>query len=83
MRNNNTLAIKVIDSENDIKGAVKMEKGSKEFCYIYNKDQSDFYFSEGIVPFKTGKGALGDDYVKFRNTESLRKAFAKWCDRKH
>jgi len=60
-----------------------MKKGNKDFYYIYNKDQSDFYFKEGVLPLNTGKGTRGDDYVKFRNTESLQKAFAKWCNRKY
>jgi len=55
----------------------------KEFTWIYNGEQSDFYFSEGITPLTTGKGSKGDDYVKFRNDDELQRAFTKWCTRKH
>lgn len=54
----------------------------KEFVYIYNQYQSEYYFSKGIVPVKIGRGMKGDVYVMFRNTEELQQAFTEWCTRK-
>ena len=56
-------------------------RNEKEFVYIYNQYQSEFYFSKGIVPVKVGTGSKGDFYVMFKNTKELQKAFTEWCNR--
>lgn len=53
----------------------------KEFVWIYNPTQSEFYFSKDIVPVTIGTGSKGDAYVKFRNTDELNIAFTEWCTR--
>jgi len=55
----------------------------KEYVWIYNKLQSDFYFIKGIIPISIGVGTKGDTYIKFRNTEKLEEAFTQWCLRKY
>jgi len=35
----------------------------REFVYIYNPLQSQFYFSKGIIPVKVGTGSKGDAYT--------------------
>ena len=58
-------------------------KDKPEYVWIYNKNQSDFYFSRGIVPVTTGTGSKGDNYVKFINNAAVQDAFTEWCSRKH
>ena len=53
----------------------------KEFVYIYNQFQSQFYFSKGILPLKVGNGSKGDTYTMFKNTEEVKQAFTEWCNR--
>ena len=54
----------------------------KEFVYIYNQFQSEFYFSKGILPVKVGMGRKGDTYTLFKNTDEVKSAFTEWCTRK-
>jgi len=60
---------------------IAKEKNEKEFVFIYNQYQSEFYFSKGIVPIKVDRGSKGDIYVKFKNTDEVKKAFTEWCTR--
>lgn len=53
----------------------------KEFVYIYNQYQSEYYFSKGIVPVKVGRGMKGDIYVMFRNTDEVKNVFTEWCNK--
>ena len=53
----------------------------KEFVYIYNPHQAEFYFSKGIVPVKVGVGRKGDAYTMFKNNEEVKQAFTEWCTR--
>jgi hypothetical protein len=57
-------------------------KKEKEFVYIYNQFQSEFYFSKGILPVKVGRGSKGDPYTMFKNTDEVKLAFGEWCTRK-
>lgn len=54
----------------------------REFVYIYNPQQSQFYFSKGIMPIKVGTGSKGDPYTMFKNTEEIQLIFTEWCNRK-
>jgi len=54
----------------------------REFVYIYNPQQSQFYFSKGILPIKVGTGSKGDPYTMFKNTKEIQLVFTEWCSRK-
>jgi len=54
----------------------------REFVYIYNPQQSQFYFSKGILPIKVGTGSKGDPYTMFKNNEDTKQAFTEWCTRR-
>ena len=54
----------------------------REFVYIYNPQQSQFYFSQGIMPVKAGTGSKGDPYIMFKNTDEVKAIFTKWCTRR-
>ncbi len=60
---------------------ITQNKQKKEFVFIYNQYQSEFYFSKGIVPVKVDRGSKGDIYVKFKNTDEVEKAFTEWCNK--
>ena len=51
----------------------------REYVYIYNPQQSQFYFSKGILPIKVGTGSKGDPYTMFKNTDEVKQAFTAWC----
>jgi len=60
---------------------ITQNKQEKEFVYIYNPLQSEFYFSKGIIPIKIGKGSKGDTYTMFKNTDEIKLVFTEWCTR--
>ena len=53
----------------------------KEYFYIYNFNQANFYMQSGIKPFEVGIGKKGEPYIKFKNTIELQAAFTKWMNR--
>ncbi|MDF2884967.1 MAG: hypothetical protein K0R54_5538 [Clostridiaceae bacterium] len=54
----------------------------KEFRYIYDMNQANFYLQNGQIPVCFGKGGRNDIYIKFKDSEELQKIFKQWMDRK-
>lgn len=55
----------------------------KDFRYIYDMNQANFYLDNGQVPVGFGVGGKNDVYVKFKDSEKLQNVFHKWMDRKY
>ncbi|MFT8312939.1 MAG: hypothetical protein ABF633_01645 [Clostridium sp.] len=54
----------------------------KDFRYIYNMEQANFYLKNGLVPVGFGTGVKQDVYIKFKDCERLQEIFKNWMDRK-
>lgn len=54
----------------------------KEFRYIYNMKQANFYIQQGLIPMEVGTGEKQDVYIKFKDSERLQEVFKKWMDRR-
>lgn len=51
----------------------------KEFIYIYNLQQANFYLQNGVIPVEIAKSELnGRTYAKFKRSET-KQIFDKWC----
>jgi hypothetical protein len=59
----------------------EMEQKKKDFYFIYNPDQCNYYLANGLIPIKFGYGKEGDAYLKFRNSEQLQEIFKRWSGR--
>ncbi|UZW14340.1 hypothetical protein OSC52_00265 [Clostridium pasteurianum] len=55
----------------------------KEFRYIYNMEQANFYIQNGLVPVEVGTGAKKDVFLKFKDGEELQMVFKLWMERKY
>lgn len=52
----------------------------KEFVYIYNAEQVKYYINNcNLKIVDMGTGNKGDAFIKFKNDEEYRIAFASWC----
>ncbi|URZ00587.1 hypothetical protein [Clostridium felsineum] len=54
----------------------------KEFRYIYNVLQANFYVQHDIKLIEVGVGKKKDVYFKFKDGQELQKIFRLWMDRK-
>lgn len=54
----------------------------KEFRYIYNMEQANFYLQNGLTPIGVGIGGKNEVFLKFIDGEVLQTVFKKWCARK-
>lgn len=53
----------------------------KDFRYIYNIKQANFYIDNNMFPIETGRNdKTGNIYYKFKNSKELQNVFAKWGD---
>ncbi|MDF2883757.1 MAG: hypothetical protein K0R54_4321 [Clostridiaceae bacterium] len=55
----------------------------KEFRYIYDMNQANFYLQNGQIPLEFGIGGKNDVFIKFKDSNELQEIFHKWMDRKH
>lgn len=53
----------------------------KNYRYIYDIKQANFYIQNGHCPIEVGICKKGI-YLKFKDNENLQKTFHKWMDRK-
>jgi hypothetical protein len=60
-----------------------MQQAVKDYRYIYNMDQANFYLENGQVPVEFGVGAKNDIYVKFKDSKELQNTFHEWVSRKY
>lgn len=54
----------------------------KEFYYIYNQRQADFFYKSGLEIVEIGRGKQGDTFIKFEKDDKSRKAFSEWMSKK-
>lgn len=54
----------------------------KEFRFVYDMNQANFYLENGQIPVKFGVGGKDDVFIKFKDSEELQQIFKKWMDRK-
>lgn len=55
----------------------------KEFRYIFNISQANYYLENGLIPIGFGVGSKKDVYIKFKDSKELQDVFSKWMDRKY
>lgn len=56
----------------------------KDYRYLYNMEQVNFYIANKIYPIETGiNSKTGNTYYKFKDSEELQKVFCKWMTRKY
>jgi hypothetical protein len=52
----------------------------KEFFYIYNVKQADFFVKNNLQPIEIGKGNSQAVYIKFLRNDDSNKVFDMWCN---
>lgn len=50
----------------------------RDYFYIYDKEQYNFYIALGLPVVEVGIGYKGDVYVKFKADGQCQEAFNKW-----
>ena len=58
-----------------------MSINKQEYAWIYNFQQCNFYFENGLVPIVVGKGNEGEVYLKFKRDNEYERVFGLWCSR--
>lgn len=64
-------------------GGMIMKTIIKDFRYIYDMNQANFYLQQGQVPVECGTSTKNNVYIKFKDSEELQRIFHKWMDRKY
>lgn len=54
----------------------------KDYRYVYDMNQANFYIQNGHAPIEAGNCKRGV-YLKFKDSSELQKSFCKWMDRKN
>ena len=52
----------------------------KEFRYIYNINQANFYLKHNIQLIETGVAGTGKTFYKFKDSRRLQEVYKKWLD---
>lgn len=52
----------------------------KEFRYIYNIYQANYYIANNIKPVDFGTASNGKVFYKFKDSYELQQVFKSWCN---
>lgn len=62
---------------------MRKQKIIKDYRYIYNMEQANFYILFGLTKDIVGSGiSNGSAFIKFKDSEKLQEAFDLWMNKK-